>query len=96
VSKAKGSQNEHNAMRILGAAGYHTTRAAGSLGLLSSPSTPRVSGSSRSKSNRDGIVKLRRPLADLANEHQYTQPIRDTDFLRILSAMPSGSITDSA
>ena len=29
--KAKGSRNEHKAMRILQAAGYHVTRAAGSL-----------------------------------------------------------------
>jgi Holliday junction resolvase len=34
MSKRKGSRNEHKAMRILEDAGYHTTRAAGSLGLF--------------------------------------------------------------
>ena len=34
MSKRKGSRNEHKAMRILEAAGYHTTRAAGSFGLF--------------------------------------------------------------
>jgi hypothetical protein len=34
VSKRKGSRNEHKAMRILQAAGYHTTRAAGSFGMF--------------------------------------------------------------
>jgi Archaeal holliday junction resolvase (hjc) len=34
MSKRKGSRNEHKAMRILEAAGYHTTRAAASLGMF--------------------------------------------------------------
>jgi Archaeal holliday junction resolvase (hjc) len=34
VSKRKGSRNEHKAMKILQAAGYHTTRAAGSFGMF--------------------------------------------------------------
>jgi Holliday junction resolvase len=34
MSKRKGSRNEHKAMRILEAAGYHVTRAAGSLGMF--------------------------------------------------------------
>jgi hypothetical protein len=34
MSKAKGTRNEHKAMRILQAAGYHTTRAAGSFGMF--------------------------------------------------------------
>ena len=34
MSKAKGRRNEHKAMRILQAAGYHVTRAAGSLGMF--------------------------------------------------------------
>jgi Archaeal holliday junction resolvase (hjc) len=34
MSKAKGTRNEHKAMRILEAAGYHVTRAAGSLGMF--------------------------------------------------------------
>jgi Holliday junction resolvase len=33
-AKRKGSRNEHRAIRILEAAGYHCTRAAGSLGLF--------------------------------------------------------------
>ena len=33
-AKRKGSRNEHKAIRILQAAGYHCTRAAGSLGLF--------------------------------------------------------------
>lgn len=34
MSKAKGSRNEHKAMKILHAAGYHVTRAAGSFGMF--------------------------------------------------------------
>ena len=34
MSKRKGSRNEHKAMRILEVAGYHVTRAAGSLGMF--------------------------------------------------------------
>jgi Holliday junction resolvase len=34
MSKRKGSRNEHKAMRILQAAGYNTTRAAGSFGMF--------------------------------------------------------------
>jgi Archaeal holliday junction resolvase (hjc) len=34
MSKRKGSRNEHKAMKILQAADYHTTRAAGSLGMF--------------------------------------------------------------
>jgi len=33
-AKRKGSRNEHKAIRILEAAGYHCTRAAGSLGMF--------------------------------------------------------------
>jgi hypothetical protein len=34
MSKRKGSRNEHKAMKILQAAGYNTTRAAGSFGMF--------------------------------------------------------------
>ena len=34
MSKRKGSRNEHKARKILQAAGYHTTCAAGSLGMF--------------------------------------------------------------
>src|SRR6185503_2910469 len=34
MSKAKGLRNEHKAMKILRAAGYHVTRAASSLGMF--------------------------------------------------------------
>jgi Holliday junction resolvase len=34
MSKAKGTRNEHKAMRALEVTGYHTTRAAGSLGMF--------------------------------------------------------------
>jgi hypothetical protein len=34
MSKRKGTRNEHKAIQILEAAGYHCTRAAGSLGLF--------------------------------------------------------------
>jgi Holliday junction resolvase len=34
MSKRKGSRNERKAMKILQAAGYHTTRAAGSFGMF--------------------------------------------------------------
>lgn len=44
-NKAKGTRREHQAMRALEAAGYYTTRAAGSLGMfdvVAVPATPNI------------------------------------------------------